>query len=51
LFESGDFVAAFADGGYEIGPRPGAVSAVPEPSGSALLLLALALAALWRRAV
>ncbi len=38
LFDTNDFVAAFVDGGYEIGQRPGAVSAVPEPSSLALLL-------------
>lgn len=41
-FGSADFVAAFADGGYETGPRPGAVSAVPEPASAWLLLLGLA---------
>ena len=41
LFTSADFVAAFADGGYEAGLRPGAVSAVPEPSSAVLLLLSL----------
>ena len=40
-FTSADFVAAFADGGYEAGPRPGAVSAVPEPSAFGLSLLAV----------
>jgi hypothetical protein len=42
LFTSADFVAAFADGGYEAGPRPGAVSAVPEPSSLVLVLIGLA---------
>ena len=42
LFTSADFVAAFADGGYEAGPRPAAVSAVPEPSSMVLVLLGLA---------
>ena len=41
-FTSADFVAAFADGGYEAGPRPAAVSAVPEPSSVALVLIGLA---------
>ena len=41
LFTSADFVAAFADGGYEAGPRPGAVSAVPEPTSIVLTLLGL----------
>ena len=42
LFAGADFVAAFADGGYEAGPRPGAVSTVPEPSSVVLVLLGLA---------
>jgi hypothetical protein len=52
FFNSSDMVAAFVDGGYEKGPRiVAAVSAVPEPSGSVLLLTALiALAARRRRA-
>ena len=37
-FNSSDLVAAFSDGGYEAGPRA-AVSAVPEPSAVALILL------------
>ena len=41
LFTSADFVAAFADGGYEAGPRPGAVSAVPEPGSIVLALVGL----------
>ncbi len=41
LFDTNDFVAAFVDGGYEIGQRPGAVSAVPEPSTIGLSLLAV----------
>ena len=40
-FDSGDFVAAFVDGGYETGPRPGAVSAVPEPGGMLLAVVGL----------
>ncbi len=36
-FDSDDFVTAFQDGGYEQGPRPGAVSAVPEPTAACLL--------------
>ena len=40
LFTSADFVAAFADGGYEAGPRA-AVSAVPEPGSIVLALLGL----------
>ena len=38
FFNTADMVAAFQDGGYELGPRA-AVSAVPEPSAMALLLL------------
>ena len=38
-FDSGDFVDAFADGGYEVGNPPAAVSAVPEPSSLVLLIL------------
>ena len=38
-FNSSDLVAAFADGGYEQGPRP--LAAVPEPSGSVLILFGL----------
>lgn len=49
LFSSGDFVAAFSDGGYELGPRPAAVSAVPEPAGWLLLLMALTGLAARRR--
>lgn len=39
-FDSTDFVAAFSDGGYEQGAPQNAVSAVPEPSTTFLLLLA-----------
>ncbi len=42
VFDSGDFVAAFVDGGYEQGLFPGAVQAVPEPSAIVLLLLGIA---------
>lgn len=49
LFSTADFVAAFQDGGFEQGPRA-AVSAVPEPTSSCLLLIACgALAAKRRR--
>ena len=41
VFDSGDFVAAFADGGYEAGPRPAAVRAIPEPNSLMLSLLSL----------
>ena len=44
---SSDLVAALADGGYEQGPRA-AVSAVPEPSGWALLATASVFSS-WRR--
>ena len=36
-FDSGDFVTAFQGGGFEIGPRPNAIS-VPEPSMRAICL-------------
>ncbi len=39
VFDSGDLVAAFSDGGFELGPRPPAVAAVPEPTSCVLLLL------------
>ena len=39
-FNSRDLVIAFQDGGFEKGPRA-AVHAVPEPSGSVLLMTAL----------
>ncbi|MCA9170157.1 MAG: PEP-CTERM sorting domain-containing protein, partial [Planctomycetales bacterium] len=48
VFGSGDFVVAFTDGGYEQGPRA-AVSAVPEPTSFALMLLGITGAALRRR--
>ncbi len=38
LFDSSDLVSAFQGGGFELGPRQ-AVSAVPEPGTSVLLLL------------
>ncbi len=40
LFDSSDFVAAFGDGGFELGPVPG-VAAVPEPSSLVLALLSV----------
>ena len=48
-FTSADFVAAFADGGYEAGPRPAAVSAVPEPGSVVLALVGLLGLAGWSR--
>ena len=41
-FDSNDFITAFADGGYEQGPRTD-VAAVPEPSGTLLLVIGLPL--------
>ncbi|MCA9169040.1 MAG: hypothetical protein KDB23_15305, partial [Planctomycetales bacterium] len=38
MFDTGDLVFAFQDGGYEQGSRA-AVTAVPEPSGSVLLIV------------
>ena len=46
VFDSSDLVFAFADGGYENGPK--AAAAVPEPSGLALLLIAVS-GLLWLR--
>ena len=40
IFDSSDMVTAFADGGYEQGPRTDAV-AVPEPGGWVLLMLGI----------
>ena len=40
VFTSGDFVSAFASGGYEVGPRWGGPP-LPEPAGVALLLMVL----------
>ncbi len=48
-FDSGDFVAAFVAGGYELGPRGGAVAAVPEPTGFVLLTGGVLLGLLSRR--
>jgi hypothetical protein len=47
-FGSADFVAAFQDGGFEIGPRA-AVSAVPEPSTTASLVIIVIASLSWRR--
>ena len=38
VFSSSDFVAAFAGGGYENGPRDGGLQVVPEPSSAILAL-------------
>ncbi len=37
-FNSSDFVVAFQEGGYEQGPRPAAITPVPEPRMSVLIL-------------
>ena len=47
VFGSGDFVVAFTDGGYELGPRP-AANPVPEPSS--ILLFAFGVVCLMRQA-
>ena len=39
-FDSSDSVAAFAAGGYELGPRQ-AVAAVPEPSSLLVLVMGI----------
>ncbi|MCA9215987.1 MAG: hypothetical protein KDB27_23130 [Planctomycetales bacterium] len=46
-FDSGDFVVAFADGGFEKGQRA-AVNAVPEPSSTVLLGVAMLLLSRFR---
>ena len=48
VFDSSDMVAAFADGGYEQGPRTDAVEA-PEPGAWLTLLTAVSLLILRRR--
>ena len=49
-FESGDLVVAFQDGGFELGPRPD-VATVPEPhSCFAILVFAVAVLRIRRRA-
>ena len=50
LFDSSDFVFAFADGGYEQGPRP-AMNVVPEPTSLVTLLVGLIGVAIRRRLV
>ena len=40
VFDSGDLVWAFQDGGYERGPRPN-IATVPEPSSLLLVIGAL----------
>ncbi|MDG2383169.1 MAG: PEP-CTERM sorting domain-containing protein [Pirellulaceae bacterium] len=45
-FNSSDFVTAFQGGGFEIGPR--APAAVPEPSSSLLMLIAVAMSFILR---
>ncbi len=44
VFDSSDLVAAFHDGGYEAGPRQ-AMNAVPEPTGFAVMIPGLLVAA------
>ena len=46
-FNSSDFVVAFTDGGYELGPRP---AAVPEPSSLLLSLFGVVSLLILRRA-
>jgi hypothetical protein len=48
IFASGDMITAFVDGGYEQGPRAGAV---PEPGGWSLLLLGAGALLILRRRV
>jgi hypothetical protein len=48
FFSSRDMVAAFVDGGYEMGPRTDA-AAVPEPTSAVLLLGSLIFIATRRR--
>ncbi len=48
VFDSSDFITAFVDGGYEQGLRTD-VAAVPEPSGTLLLVIGLPLWLLARR--
>lgn len=47
-FETSDIVAAFDAGGYDVGPRT-AIASVPEPRGTAGLILLLPLLLAWRR--
>ena len=48
IFDSSDFITAFVDGGYELGPRTD-VAAVPEPSGTLLWVIGLPLWLIARR--
>ena len=48
-FDTNDFVAAFQDGGFELGPRA-VVNSVPEPSTSILLTIAAMILAQFRKA-
>ena len=41
MLDSSDFVTAFVDGGYEMGPRT-AASCVPEPGAGLLLAIGIA---------
>ena len=47
-FNSSDFVAAFAAGGYEMGKRP-SVAAVPEPTSIITLIIGMMVVGLCRR--
>lgn len=48
VFDSGDFVAAFTGGGYELGPRLASI-AVPEPTSRLFMLTGLLVSVRWRR--
>ena len=48
LFGTGDLVFAFSAGGFELGPQEGAASAVPEPTGLTLILIAFC-GLVWKR--
>ncbi len=48
-FNSSDFVCAFSCGAYEIGPRPGGLQVVPEPSAIVTFLTLLLITPMLRR--